>query len=91
MTMEISNFYLNIPLDKYKYMQLCLDIIPQDIIDTYNLNNLAAHDRWIYIEIHEGMYGLPQAGILANKLLWQRLATKGCYHCQHTPGLWRHV
>jgi hypothetical protein len=37
------------------------------------------------------MYGLPQAGILANKLLEQRLNTKGYYHCQHTPGLWHHV
>ena len=37
------------------------------------------------------MYGLPQAGILANKLLAQRLATAGYYQCQYTPGLWRHV
>jgi hypothetical protein len=37
------------------------------------------------------MYGLPQAGILANKLLEQRLNARGYYHCQHTPGLWRHV
>jgi hypothetical protein len=34
------------------------------------------------------MYGLPQAGILANKLLIQRLNAKGYCHCQHTPGLW---
>eukprot|EP00804_Cyclotella_cryptica_P009712 CCRYP_011255-RA/>CCRYP_011255-RA protein AED:0.38 eAED:0.38 QI:0/-1/0/1/-1/1/1/0/318 len=37
------------------------------------------------------MYGLPQAGILANKLLEKRLAKAGYYQCQHTPGLWRHV
>ncbi len=37
------------------------------------------------------MYGLPQASILANKLLEQHLNAKGYYHCQHTPGLWRHV
>ncbi len=37
------------------------------------------------------MYSLPQARILANKLLKQRLNAKGYYHCQHTPGLWRHV
>jgi hypothetical protein len=37
------------------------------------------------------MYGLPPAGILANKLLEQRLNAKGYYHCQHTPGLWRHM
>jgi hypothetical protein len=38
-----------------------------------------------------GMYGLPHAGILANKLLKQHLNAKGYYHCQHTPGLWCHV
>ena len=37
------------------------------------------------------MYGLPQAGILTNQLLKKRLAKKGYYQCQHTPGLWRHV
>ncbi len=38
-----------------------------------------------------GMYGPPQARIFTNKLLEQRLNAKGYYHCQHTPGLWRHV
>jgi hypothetical protein len=37
------------------------------------------------------MYGLPQAGILANQLLEKCLAIKGYYQCQHTPGLWHHV
>ena len=36
------------------------------------------------------MYGLPQVGILANKLLAKRLAKHGSYQCTHTPGLWRH-
>eukprot|EP00957_Ditylum_brightwellii_P095718 7293004-Ditylum_brightwellii.AAC.1 len=36
------------------------------------------------------MYGLPQAGILANKLLTERLTEYGYYPVQHTPGLWRH-
>jgi hypothetical protein len=43
--------------------------------------------------IQKGMYGLPQAVILANQLLEECLATKDYYQCQHTPGLWlwRHV
>ena len=36
------------------------------------------------------MYGLPQAGILANKLLQKRLEPHGYYKAKHTPGLWRH-
>ena len=50
---------------------------------------LVHHGR-IYVELHKGMYGLPQAGILANILLTERLAPHGYYQCRHTPGLWRH-
>jgi hypothetical protein len=37
------------------------------------------------------MYGLPQARILANKLLEECLAIRGYYQYQHTPGLWHHM
>jgi hypothetical protein len=43
------------------------------------------------MEIQKGMYGLPQAGILANKLLKKRLALYGYFEQPHTPGLWKHV
>eukprot|EP00957_Ditylum_brightwellii_P183731 13994453-Ditylum_brightwellii.AAC.1 len=36
------------------------------------------------------MYGLPQAGILANNLLTEKFATKGYRPCHHTPELWKH-
>jgi hypothetical protein len=37
------------------------------------------------------MYGLPQAGILANKFLACRLAIHGYHQSNFTSGLWRHV
>jgi hypothetical protein len=37
------------------------------------------------------MYGLPQAGILANQLLARRLAIHGYHQTPFTPGLWGHV
>jgi hypothetical protein len=37
------------------------------------------------------MYGLPQAGLLANKLLARRLAKYGYFQAEHTPGLWKHT
>ena len=37
------------------------------------------------------MWGLPQAGILANKLLRKRLAPQGYFECKQTPGLWKHA
>jgi hypothetical protein len=42
------------------------------------------------MEIHKGMYGLPQAGILANTLLQKRLAIHGYYKQLHTHGLFKH-
>jgi hypothetical protein len=36
------------------------------------------------------MYGLKQAGLLANQLLQTRLAPFGYYPARHTPGLWIH-
>ncbi len=49
---------------------ICIKIldIPQEFIDEYRLTGLD-RDGWIYFKIHQGCYGLPQAGILANNLL----------------------
>eukprot|EP00804_Cyclotella_cryptica_P011876 CCRYP_004378-RA/>CCRYP_004378-RA protein AED:0.44 eAED:0.39 QI:0/0/0/1/1/1/2/0/442 len=46
---------------------------------------------FICLELCGAIYGLPQAGALANKLLRKRLAPHGYYEVRHTPGLWRHV
>jgi hypothetical protein len=89
MGINLKNFYLNTPLDRYKYMQLSIDIIPDESIDEYNLRPLVSNS-YVYIEIRKGMYGLPQAGILANKLLTKRLALHGYAPTAHTHGLWRH-
>ena len=87
---DISNFYLNTPLDRYEYMRLPLDIIPEEFRRKYNLDSMVEIDGYVYMEIRKGMYGLPQAGILANKLLTKRLKVFGYSPCKHTPGLWKH-
>jgi hypothetical protein len=70
-------------------MKMLLSRFPEEIVQKYNLNALAV-DGWVYIEILKGMYGLKQAGLLANQLLQTRLATFGYYPARHTPGLWLH-
>jgi hypothetical protein len=70
-------------------MKMMLSRFPEEIIQKYNLNALAV-DGWVYIEIRKGMYGLKQAGLLANHLLQTRLAPFGYYPAWHTPGLWLH-
>jgi hypothetical protein len=48
-------------------MRMYLSRFPEEIVDKYNLKALAV-DSWVYIEIIKGMYGLKQAGLLANQL-----------------------
>jgi hypothetical protein len=89
LVIDINNFYLNTPLGRFEYMVINLASLPQETIETYDLNELA-QDGKVYIEIQKGMYGLPQAGILANELLQRNLAKDGDRPTTHTSGLWRH-
>jgi hypothetical protein len=89
MTLDLANFYLNTPLDRPEYVRIQLSIMPQEVIDEYNLMQYE-YNGWIYFELGMGMYGLKQAGKLANDLLSQRLFGHGYYQCGTTPGLWRH-
>jgi hypothetical protein len=70
-------------------MHLPLAILPQEIIGAYKCDDISLNGN-AYVEIRRGMFGLPQAGIIANQLLTKRLQPHGYYQCRHTPGLWRH-
>jgi hypothetical protein len=70
--------YLETPLDRYEYMRMPLDLFPDNIVNHYDLKR-KAKNGFVYMEIRRGMYGLPQAGILANKLLKKRLALHGYF------------
>jgi hypothetical protein len=51
-------------MDRYKYIRLPLNIIPDKMVSQYNLHNIATPDGWIYTKIRCSMYGLKQAGSL---------------------------
>jgi hypothetical protein len=85
LVIDITNFYLNTPLGRYEYMVISLASLPQETIEKYDLNKLA-QDGKVYIEIHKGMYGMPQAGILANELLQCNIAKDGYRPTTHTHG-----
>ena len=50
-------------------MRLKLSDIPEEIIVQYKLRDIATPEGYVYSEITKGMYGLPQAGIIAQVLL----------------------
>ena len=87
---SIKNFYLTAALDYYEYMKIPLALFPEWIKKQYNLDT-HARDRFVFLEIRRAVWGLPQAGILANQLLRKRLKPHGYYKCVNTPGLWRHA
>ncbi len=64
MTVDIKNFYLNMPIERYEYVRIKLTDVPDEIIKQYKLAEKVDLDGYVYIEVQKGMYGLPQAGIL---------------------------
>ena len=74
--LDVKNYYLGTPMDDYEYMFIPINSIPEEIIAHYKLRDLV-HNGRVYIEIRCGMYGLPQAGILAEQQLTCFLGTYG--------------
>ncbi|KAL7482298.1 hypothetical protein ACHAW6_007977 [Cyclotella cf. meneghiniana] len=64
--------------------------LPEDVIAHYKLQKKATLEGFVCVEIQKGMYGLPQAGLLAQELLEKRLNEKGFRQLTFTPGLWTH-
>jgi hypothetical protein len=87
---DVKHFYLETPLDRYEYMKMPLAVFPQHVRDQYDLET-HAKNGYVFLEIRKAIYGLPQSGRLANKLLRKRLEPEGYYEVAHTPGLWKHV
>jgi hypothetical protein len=45
MKMDIKDFYLSTPMARYKYIQLQIADMPNDVIKLYHLTDLATLDR----------------------------------------------
>jgi hypothetical protein len=44
-------------MERYEYMRIPIDMLPDAIIEQYNLQPLI-HNGAVYVEIRRGMYGL---------------------------------
>ena len=89
MTGDATNFYLATPMERREYLRITVDLTPQEFMDLYDLHD-KVKNWYIYCEIVRGMYGLPQAGIMANKLIEERLVVHDYYEVAHAPGLFTH-
>jgi hypothetical protein len=87
---NVTNFYLNTPMKLEEYVRVHISLIPDEIIHEYLLHELIKSKGLLLGCVQKGMYGLPQAGMLAKQLLKQQLGPHGYHECIHTPGLWKH-
>lgn len=58
MTVDLKTFYLGTPLDRIKYMPIHKNLIPEVIIQQYNLQDFFDTDEYVYIEIHKQIKGI---------------------------------
>ena len=81
--------YLNTPMNKYQYMRIPVEHIPKDVMEQYDL-------KWLIINIHvlvencKDIYGLPHAGLIAQKCINAHLLKFGYYKCKYTPMAYDH-
>jgi hypothetical protein len=67
-----------------------LELFSHDIINKYNLTNKVDHSGNVHCKVRRGMYGLPQAGIIAQELLKECLLAAGHSQSKITPCYWKH-
>ena len=88
MTADIKDYYLGTPMETPEFMSIPMHMIPPQIIQRYNLN---PKHKNAYVRIKKGMYGLAQAGRLAQDRLKNHLQQYGYTEAAHTPCLFVHA
>lgn len=88
LTIDIKDYYLNTPLPRPEYLRMSTKFITPEIIIKYNLKDYIDNTSVLF-QVNKGMYGLPQAGLLAQQRLIAHLAKHG-YHQTTTDCLFRH-
>ena len=64
-TADVKNFYLNTPMEGPEYMKIPVRLIPDEIKVEYKVSEFE-HAGYVFVQINKGIYGLAQAGLLAN-------------------------
>jgi hypothetical protein len=90
-TLDIKDYYLNTPLTRKEYMVIHASQIPAAFFVEYPGITSLVNSKGLYLmEISKGIYGLPQAGKLAQDRLLTHIAKFGYFPVPHTPCLFRH-
>ena len=68
MCIDIKDYYLNNAMDAPEFMWVPVAMLPQQVMDAYHLAPLVRNNM-VLVRIEKGMYGLPQAGRIAQDRL----------------------
>jgi hypothetical protein len=91
MTCDITDYYLGTPMERPEYMRMTKKQISDTIRAEYDLTTYADENGVTHFAILQGMYGLPQAGLLAQKRLVKHLAEHDYHQSEIIPCLFRHA
>ena len=84
--LDLKEFYLNTPMDWPEFLCIKLNNFLEDVIENYKLRENVDKKGFVYVKCVRGMYGLPHALIMAQKLLKERLEKHGYHQSDKTPG-----
>ena len=74
---DIKDFYLNTLLKKKRYGKVRVKYTPEEMVKKHKVKQYIEDDGWLHFEIGKGMYGILEAGRLANNMLRARLKKYG--------------
>ena len=87
---DIVDFYLGSIMTRPEYMFVLGKQIPENTKKKLGIVG-CKDDEKIYFKINKGIYGLRQAGKLAQDQLFDHLKQHGFTSCQNTPCLFKHA
>ena len=90
LTLDIEDYYLGTPLPRDEWLRIPVKFIPAWVLAKYNLERYV-FGGFILFCVTKGMYGLPQAGKLAQDRLCAHLASVGYFQDASVSCLFNHV
>ena len=89
-SLDLKDFFLASPMKSPEYMRIAYKYFPDDIKKRYNIDEIVAEDKFVYVRNKKGLYGLKQTAILAFDQLVKHLEPYGYYPLPNTMGMWKH-
>jgi hypothetical protein len=94
---DIKDFYLGTEMERPEYMRILRKQLPKRTMEQRGLEKYMNRGKsknrnsdWLMVEINKGLYGLPQAGKIAQDKLIKHLSSHGYHNTDNTPCLFNH-